>query len=553
MRQTSDQQARYSDGEAAERDILAALRSTADVSLESEELMEKVKDIASYYHLGIGRSAILRCLDLPVDSKVLELGAGCGAITRYLGETFSSVRAIEPSPIRAEIARERCRDLENVSISCTDARNEHFDSEYDVVVIIGVLEYAPVFIYPEDAPRDACLRFLKLARSALNENGNQVLAIENRIGLDYWAGAPENHTGRPYDGIHSYPNAGSPVTFTRTELKELLAEAGFDHTAFYYCFPDYHYARTILSSTGEESDFFLHNWVDFPVDSPRSIREPTFNKLLAAKALSESGMLREFANSFLVVSGSQDITDVDWVAKRFDMRRRKPFRIVTTLHVTTKPFVGKTSLHSVRGDTCESSINQVTQQMGDALWRPGHLLTFEIERAALGSEFREYLKILIDKYHRELENHFGTGEYDTEGFPLLKSGSLDAVFSNIIQDEVGNWYFIDEEWQTDRSVPIDFVIYRAIRFCLSRHGIHEGHLKEMIRSLYPTYNRRRHKKNRELADTYQRQTYLNLINPKLFKRSLLGRIVRNDVVRPWLEMVWRRIPARTRAVIRNRL
>ena len=232
MRQVSDRQIRYSDGEATERDMLAAIRSTTDVSLESEELMGKVKDIASYYYLGIGRSAILRCLDLPSGSKVLELGAGGGAVTRYLGETFASVDAIDASPVRSEIARERCRDLENVSVQCRDLKNESFAPDYDIVVIVGVLEYAPVFIYPGQAPRDACLRFLKLARSALEDNGNLVLAIENRIGLDFLAGAPENHTGRQYDGVHDYPDARSPITFTRTELQELLADAGFAHTAF---------------------------------------------------------------------------------------------------------------------------------------------------------------------------------------------------------------------------------------------------------------------------------------------------------------------------------
>ena len=549
----SDREIRYSDGEAAERDMLTALRNTGDVSLESEELMGKVKDIASYYYLGIGRSAILRCLDLPAESRVLELGAGCGAITRYLGENFASVDAVDASPIRAEIARERCRDLDNVSVMCRDLRNERFDSVYDIVVIIGVLEYAPVFIYPKEAPRDACLRFLKLARSALKENGNLVLAIENRMGLDYWAGAPENHTGKPYDGVHDYPNAGSPVTFTRTELRELLDDAGFVHTNFYYCFPDYHYTSTVLSSTGAEREYYLHNWVGFSLDSPRNTKGRTFNKPLAAKMLGESGMLREFANSFLIAAGSQDITVADWVAKRFDMRRRRPFRTVTTLCAHPEPIVRKTSLHSVLADALDSSKIRVRQQVGDALWRPGHLLTFEIERAALGSEFQEYLKKLIDRYHDELKTQYGTGEHDAEGFPLLKPGSLDAIFSNIIQDEGGKWYFIDEEWQTDCNLPIDFVIYRAIRFCLSGHGIHEGHSKKMIRSMYPIYNRRRHRINRELADTYQHQTYLELINPRLFKRSLLGRVVRNDHVRPCLEKIWRLIPARIRATIRNRL
>ncbi len=542
--------------------MLAALKNTEDVSLDSEELMQKVRDIPSYHHLGVGRSAILRCLDLPAESRVLELGAGCGAITRYLGETFACVEAIEESPIRAEIARERCRDLENVSVLCEDLRNERFAPNYDIAVIVGVLEYAPVFIYPEEAPRDACLRLLELAKSALDSNGYLVLAIENRIGLNYWAGAPENHTGRPYDGVHEYPNAGSPITFTRKELQKLLADAGFLRTAFYYCFPDYHYARTILSSTGDERKHFLHNWVDFPLDALSNPRKPTFNKPLAAKALCESGMLREFANAFLVVAGSDNVPTPGWVAKKYNMRRKEPFRNVTTLYAHPEPFVQKTPLHSVARDSCDASSSQVKQQTGDADWQPGNMLTFEVERAALGRNFSEYVKALIDRYHKELKDHFGTGERDAEGYPLLKPS--DAVFTNIIQNEAGEWHFIDqneagewhfidEEWYADSKISIDFMLYRCLRFCLYRHGIRDGQARKMIQSLYPSYNRSRHKKNRALADAFQNEMFLNPINPKLLKKSLLGRIARNEIVRFYLEKVWFRTPHRIRSFIRGRL
>ncbi len=553
MGQASDREIRYSDGESAERDLLAAVRSTADVSLESEELMGKVKDIASYYYLGIGRSAILRCLDLPVESRVLELGAGCGAITRYLGETFTSVDAVDASPIRAEIAREHCRDLDNVSVLCRDLRNESFDSNYDIVVIIGVLEYAPVFIYPGEAPRDACSRFLKLARSALKENGNLVLAIENRMGLDYWAGAPENHTGKPYDGVHDYPDAGSPVTFTRTELRRLLADAGFAHTNFYCCFPDYHYTSTVLSSTGAEREYYLHNWVGFSLDSPRNTKAQTFNKPLAAKTLGESGLLREFANSFLVVAGRHPVPDAKWVARKFSMKRRRPFRIVTTLFAQPEPFVRKTPLHESSGETRDTESDRVTLRTEDAVWKRGNLLSFEIEQAALREDFPDYLSSLIDRYRGELESHYGTGEVDAEGYPLLGTGSLDAVFANIIQGEDGKWHFVDEEWQTRTAIPIDFMLYRCIRFCLFSHGVSDAQARKMIRSRYPAYNRGRHKKNRELADAFQREIFLDTIDPRVFKGNLVGRIVRNDVVRPCLEKVWRRTPHGIRTMIRRRL
>ena len=98
---TAESAVAYTDGRIPEQYVLDALRSATDVSADSDELMGSVKNWPSYYHLGVGRSVIIRCLDLPSQARVLEIGAGCGAITRYLGENFSSVDAIEGNPDRA--------------------------------------------------------------------------------------------------------------------------------------------------------------------------------------------------------------------------------------------------------------------------------------------------------------------------------------------------------------------------------------------------------------------------------------------------------------------
>ena len=104
-------------------------------------------------------------------------------------------------------------------------------------------------------------------------------------------------------------------------------------------------------------------------------------------------MLREFANAFLVVSqAANNVPTPDWVAKKYNMRRKEPFRNVTTLYAHPEPFVQKTPPHSIARDSCDALNSQVKQQMGDADWQPGNLLTFEVERAALGRNFSEYVE-----------------------------------------------------------------------------------------------------------------------------------------------------------------
>ena len=543
----------YTEGRTPEKDMLSLLKATRDVSLDSEELMQKVQDIPSYHNLGVGRSAILRSLDLPPQSKVLELGAGCGAITRALGETFASVLAVEESPIRAEIAAERCRDLPSASVMCADLRSLTLTPDYDIVVLIGVLEHAPVYIFPEETPRNASLQLLKLAKSSLKPNGRLVLAIENRIGLDYWAGAPEPHTGRPYDGLHQYPNPGSQITFTRRELKEILSHSGFSHTAFYFCFPDYHFTRTIFSSIGDERQWFLHNWIEFSLDAPANPRKPTFNKPLAAKALCESGMLREFSNAFLVLAGSSDLGHPKWIAKTFNMRRRRSFRSVTTLYLSPEPHIHKSPLSAADTLPDEGVKDRLTQKTGVADWRPGNLLTFQIERAALGRNFGDFVVTLMDKYHRELREQFETGESDPEGYPLLRPESFDAIPTNVIVTDSGRWHFVDDEMHLASSIPIDFLLYRCMRFCFFRHGVDDRQARKVIRFLYPGYSNSRHKENSVRADALQQQMILRAINQRLLRRSLLWRVTRNDLVRHYLEKVWFRIPPGFRSFVRSRL
>src|SRR4051794_12158896 len=105
----------YLDG--AERYLHDVLLAASDRSVASGELKQHIRDWPSLSPLTPYRSTIFDCLGLSAgDARVLELGCGCGAITRWLGEHCGEVHAVEGSVDRARVARARTADLDNVHL-----------------------------------------------------------------------------------------------------------------------------------------------------------------------------------------------------------------------------------------------------------------------------------------------------------------------------------------------------------------------------------------------------------------------------------------------------
>ena len=101
-------------GEALLAEIFAGAR---DLSVGSVELRTHIKDWVTKYHLSPSRTTIFDALGLHAgDARVLELGCGCGAITRWLAENCAEVHAVEGSAARARVARLRNRDQDHVEI-----------------------------------------------------------------------------------------------------------------------------------------------------------------------------------------------------------------------------------------------------------------------------------------------------------------------------------------------------------------------------------------------------------------------------------------------------
>ncbi|MDD4182246.1 MAG: hypothetical protein PHT53_00275, partial [Candidatus Omnitrophica bacterium] len=366
-----------------------------------------------------------------------------------------------------------------------------------------------------------------------------------KIGLKFWSGFAEDHTGKVFDGIQDYPDEPGPVTFCRQGLAKLLKAAGFSNVSFYYCFPDYKFASTIISDSGQDNDFYLHNWIDIPFDSYGTSKVHTFHEGLAVKTLSEAGLIRELSNSFLVVaslSGPGSINEPDWIAKKFSVKRRKEYQCVTTtklnpvMHIEKKRLSGES-----KNIIVEESGLKLKHVVGDSPWCPGDLMTFDIFKATAAQNFPEKILELLRVYYREMIERYFIGTNDSEGFPLLRGEAIEFIFRNIVRKE-GKSYCIDNEWVIEGNIPADYIMYRAISYDIidSQKPWLEKKVKnpdkftvELIKSFFPKYNRKRNQKNILMDEHFQKivvsekglKKIIQNDRLKSFKKSMFGNLI----------------------------
>ena len=476
--------------------------------------------------------------------KVLELGAGCGALTRYFGENCHLVDAIEGSYVRASIARERCSDLDNVKIFVSDIFNLSFQEEYDIVSLIGVLEYAPLFYPGKDNEEEACLKLLQLATSALKNDGIMIIAIENKLGLKYFSGCKEDHTGKMFDGIYGYPKSSkklaTPLTFSKKELEAMINQVGYEWKQFYYPFPDYKLPNTIIKEDQiyNAADYFLYNWVTTPFEDYSSSRDFIFQESLVLKNIAKAGLFGDHANSFLVLAGKQKPSFVDqyWIAKRYSIERKPQYATETTMRIDPKLKIEKRFLNS---DDKNSIKEPIELKELDEEWVPGDLLVLSYyESLASATDPISSIVEMIEPYYKKLITSYGcVSANDNEGYPLLNGLSFDYMPWNIIVNG-DNWFYIDKEWMYHHDLlTVDFVIYRLLHHLLERQspylqsGIEEDNfITKIINHFFPNYNYERNCINRDLESNIQDIISGPSIEVQINKQRAENRIIKEALI-----------------------
>lgn len=281
----------YTDG-PIEDDILNIVRNGTDTL----DAVSKDMRWPILYHLHPSRENILAWYDFTGDENVLEIGSGCGALTGLMARRCKSVSCIDISLKRSKINAYRHKDAENLTIYAGNYSDIHLPNEFDMATLIGVLEYAPAYFPASDS--DPFRALLRSVWADLKPGGTVAIAIENKFGLKYFAGAREDHTGVLYDGLEGYRGVTHVGTFSRHDLERLVSSAGFGDIRFYYPYPDYKFCREIFSDRFLPEPGSLRN----PTHNYDMERLATFNEELVMDEIILAGAFPFFSNSFLVIA-----------------------------------------------------------------------------------------------------------------------------------------------------------------------------------------------------------------------------------------------------------
>jgi SAM-dependent methyltransferase len=444
----------YSDGAESERYLDRALGAAKDLSTRSSELEGWIKDWPSEYHLTTKRAQLLSGFRFDRTKSVLEVGCGCGAITRHLAENFDQVVSVEGNLNRARIARLRTRDLDTVSVICAPFQEIRFRRKFDIIFCIGVFEYSGSFVAGED-PYDEALRYFA---EMLTLDGILVVAIENQFGLKYFSCAREDHLGVMFEGLEGYHRRRQTVrTFGKCELKDRL-QRHFQNIEFYYPYPDYKLPECVLSApfvaSGRAGELISQTKArDY--SGPMNRR---WDDAAAVLEIARNGMLEFFANSFIALAGRGALNAASFPQQGVLYSSSRQSRFATRTRIV---------------DGADGSLRVVKELIsGERQTESGALQLVANEGPWVDAmSLQTQLLLLARMRTRSLADIFAPSKpwldrlasttSDVRGRRILGGEHVDSIWSNAYVAD-GECHFIDREYVWKMPLPMNVVVIRAI-------------------------------------------------------------------------------------------
>lgn len=449
---------KYSDGNIEEH-IEDLIKKANVLSSFSDIAKEEYKDWAVRYHLSSIRSNAIKHLDFS-GLDVLELGAGMGAMSRYLAENCKNLTVVEGTEQRMNCLKLRLRDLSNWDSFIGNYQDFHTDKKYDVVCFFGVLEYAGKYIEKEKPFEWA----INHAKSFLKEGGILLVLIENKNGLKYFAGLTEDHYGKAFYGICGYPETKVTKTFSKKEIIDMFGSCDFKKTYVHHLAPDYKCTRAVLT------DEFIHEkplesadiFSNYKAEDYGRVSEELFPSSLVYVSLAKSGLFDEFSNSYLFISSLKENSSIEKsLLKNIREKNEKAFLYTygRKKEVVTK-IIKKDEKYIVHKEfllqnTKSNDKNIIENKFKDEPLFDGLSMSYFITNSLYYNNPDKFMTIMEDYFSYIFKN------YTVKNENLLNPCVFDAMVRNVkINGKEINIF--DNEYNINFELTKSFFIFRCI-------------------------------------------------------------------------------------------
>lgn len=445
-------------------ELLFAVQNSSEEELAA--VVEQKKSWPFYYHLSPLRQNIVEWIPVSATgkTKVLEIGAECGAVTGALIGKADTVDCVEVSKQKSLVNAHRHKDADNLTIYVGDLGEveDRLDGNYDYIFLVGVLEHSTRYL-KADNPYEG---MLKIAMNHLAPDGHIIIATSNKYGMKYFAGCKEDSLGEYFAGIENYKENGHVKTFSKNGLEKLFATCKATKYSFYYPYPDYRIMSTLYSDAylpgkGE----LTQNIANFDHD-----RMVLFDERAAFEGVTEEGLFPMFSNSFVAVIG--DRFDAKYV--KFSNDRAPEYRVRTEIcrdvngliDVRKYPLTKQATDHvrsmevayenlRERYDGSGLYINQCRiYERGKQTWA-----SFEFVSGITLAEMMDRCleKDDLEGFHALFRQYLEKIGYN-QNYPV---SDYDLIFANILV-KGDKWTIIDYEWTFGKPQDVKETAFRAI-------------------------------------------------------------------------------------------
>lgn len=464
----------YTDGDI-ENELLDIVKG-GDI----EKVLKKSNSWPILYHLSDIRHNLLEWYPFKKDADILEIGSGCGAITSLLCKKAASLTCIELSEKRSLINAYRNKDFDNIKILLGNFQDIKIDKKFDYVTLIGVWEYSGLYLNGTDPYKE----MLQIIKNLLKPDGKIIVAIENKMGMKYFNGACEDHTGKVYSGLNDYIEGEGVRTFSKPEIEALLKDLGIKNYTFYYPTPDYKipeeiYSESILPQVGQIRNYRknydksrVYNYMEATVED-----QICYDK-----------MFSYFSNSFLFICGD-DEENVCFA--KYNRERKREFRVGTIIKesdngkvVEKKALDDKAVPHIIQMKQNEMKWKGVLPSIScveGSLINESYIVPY-MEGSSLDTLFYKYRnngEMFVNMAKQLINDYFMPGKdtvkfYKTEGYATLFGdayveasqclpiSNIDMILSNfrvLSTNEIVNF---DYEWVLDFPIPYEYILWRML-------------------------------------------------------------------------------------------